>query len=164
MAFSFFRLFYVKPRRRGGALHMHLHIALMYNLLIRKCITMKIRGRLAVRILVLTPFIMMVFSTLTLLVFPIIFLFDLNTRIMDILFSGSMLMGIYALTAGVLMAIGGTVMGAIKKMPLYVVLGVVLTVFLLAVDTWLCWAVFLNKHIPGYITPLDTAVTTIQED
>lgn len=132
----------------------------MYNLLIRKCITMKIRGRLAVRILILTPFIMMVFSVLTILAYPLLYLFELNTRIMDILLSGSMLMGIFALTAGVLMAIGGSVMGIIKKMPLYVVLGVVLTVFLLAVDTWLCWAVFLNE--PSY--PLtEPAVTTVLE-
>lgn len=121
---------------------------------------MKIKGRLAVRILILTPFILMVFSVLTILAYPLLYLFELNTRIMDILFSGSMLMGIFALTAGVLMAIGGSVMGIIKKMPLYVVLGVVLTVFLLAVDAWLSWAVFLNK--PSY--PLtEPAVTTVLE-
>ena len=132
----------------------------MYNLLIRKCITMKIKGRLAVRILILTPFILMVFSVLTILAYPLLYLFELNTRIMDILLSGSMLMGIFALTAGVLMAIGGSVMGIIKKMPLYVVLGVVLTVFLLAVDAWLSWAVFLNE--PSY--PLtEPAVTTVLE-
>lgn len=102
----------------------------------------------------------MVFSVLTILAYPLLYLFELNTRIMDILFSGSMLMGIFALTAGVLMAIGGSVMGIIKKMPLYVVLGVVLTVFLLAVDAWLSWAVFLNK--PSY--PLtEPAVTTVLE-
>lgn len=121
---------------------------------------MKIKGRLAVRILILTPFILMVFSVLTILAFPLLYLFELNTRIMDILLSGSMLMGIFALTVGVLMAIGGSVMGIIKKMPLYVVLGVVLTVFLLAVDAWLSWAVFLNK--PSY--PLtEPAVTTVLE-
>lgn len=121
---------------------------------------MKIKGRLAVRILILTPFILMVFSVLTILAFPLLYLFELNTRIMDILLSGSMLMGIFALTAGVLMAIGGSVMGIIKKMPLYVVLGVVLTVFLLAVDAWLFWAVFLNT--PSY--PLtEPAVTTVLE-
>lgn len=121
---------------------------------------MKFKGRLAVRILILTPFILMVFSVLTILAYPLLYLFELNTRIMDILLSGSMLMGIFALTAGVLMAIGGSVMGIIKKMPLYVVLGVVLTVFLLAVDTWLCWAVFLNE--PSY--PLtEPAVTTVLE-
>lgn len=119
---------------------------------------MKFKGRLAVRILVLTPFIMMVFSTLTILAFPAIFLFDLNTRIMDILFSGSMLMGIYALTAGVFMAIGGSVMGIIKKMPPYVVLGVVLTVFLLAVDAWLCSTVFMNGQ---YYPVIETAVTSM---
>lgn len=121
---------------------------------------MKIKGRLAVRILILTPFILMVFSVLTILAYPLLYLFELNTRIMDILLSGSMLMGIFALTAGVLMAIGGSVMGIIKKMPLYVVLGVVLTVFLLAVDAWLCWAVVLNE--PSY--PLtEPAVTTVLE-
>lgn len=122
---------------------------------------MKNKGRLAVRILILTPFVLLVFSLLTFFVFPVIYLFDLNTRIMDILFSGGMLMGIYALTAGVLMAIGGTVMGAIKKMPLYVVLGVVLTIFLLTVDTWLCWAVFLND---SSYPPLETAVSTVLEE
>ena len=122
---------------------------------------MKNKGRLAVRILILTPFVLLVFSLLTFFVFPVIYLFDLNTRIMDILFSGGMLMGIFALTAGVLMTIGGTVMGAIKKMPLYVVLGVVLTIFLLAVDTWLCWAVFLND---SSYPPLETAVSTVLEE
>ena len=122
---------------------------------------MKNKGRLAVRILILTPFVLLVFSLLTFFVFPVIYLFDLNTRIMDILFSGGMLMGIFALTAGVLMTIGGIVMGAIKKMPLYVVLGVVLTIFLLAVDTWLCWAVFLND---SSYPPLETAVSTVLEE
>ena len=121
---------------------------------------MKIRGRLAVRILILTPFVLMAFSLLTIFVFPVIYLFELNTRIMDILFSGGMLMGLFALTAGVLMAIGGTVMGIIKKMPSYVVLGVVLTVFLLAVDAWLCWAFFLNGQSYPLIEP---AVTTVLE-
>jgi len=103
----------------------------------------------AIRILILTPLATTALCLLLVFSYAFILLIDqaygLNPDIYSFLFLVFEIIVAFTLTAGLLMAIAGFVSAIIKKKPFYIALGSVLIVFLLAIDAWLYWALFVNE-------------------
>ncbi len=110
------------------------------------------KGQKAVKVLILTPLITTVLSLLLILSYPVIRLLDwgsdsgFDPEIYTVLLYVFMALALFSLTAGLLMAVIGSVLAIKNKRPLFIVLGVVLAVFLLIAGSYCYWAVFVNEN------------------
>ena len=100
------------------------------------------KKRKAVQILILTPLVTMALSLLMLLFVYLSLVFEWNASIFFLLFE---LLGIFSVTIGLLMTIVGVFLAVKQKSPLFTVIGTVMIVMILVVDSWLYWAVFINE-------------------
>lgn len=100
------------------------------------------KTRKAVKILILTPLVTMVLSLLMLLFVYFSVVFEWNANIFFLMFE---LLGIFSVTVGLLMTIVGVVLAVKQKSPLFTVIGTVMIVMILVVDSWLYWAAFINE-------------------
>ena len=101
-------------------------------------------GRKTVKVLVLTPLITMAMSFLMLLFFFLSIVFEWNSAD-NFFFISFEYLGILSVTIGLLMTIVGVILAIKQKTPLFIVIGTVMIVFMLAVDSWLYWLAFVNE-------------------
>ena len=101
-------------------------------------------GRKTVKVLVLTPLITMAMSFLMLLFFFLSIVFEWNSA-ENFFFISFEYLGIFSVTIGLLMTIAGVVLAIKQKTPLFIVLGTLMIIFMLAVDSWLYWLAFVNE-------------------
>ena len=73
-------------------------------------------------------------------------------------------LGIFSVTIGLLMTIAGVVMAIKQKRKPFIVLGALMIVFMLAVDSWLYWLAFVNKANTKGPMELLTQQTELAED
>ena len=101
-------------------------------------------GRKTVKVLVLTPLITMAMSFLMLLFFFLSIVFEWNSA-ENFFFISFEYLGILSVTIGLLMTIVGVILAIKQKTPLFIVLGTLMIIFMLAVDSWLYWLAFVNE-------------------
>ena len=101
-------------------------------------------GRKTVKVLVLTPLITMAMSFLMLLFFFLSIVFEWNSA-ENFFFISFEYLGILSVTIGLLMTIVGVILAIKQKTPLFIVIGTLMIVFMLAVDSWLYWLAFVNE-------------------
>ena len=101
-------------------------------------------GRKTVKVLILTPLITMAMSFLMLLFFFLNIVFEWNSAD-NFFFISFEYLGIFSVTIGLLMTIVGVILAIKQKAPLFIVIGALMIVFMLAVDSWLYWLAFVNE-------------------
>ena len=101
-------------------------------------------GRKAVKVLILTPLITMALSFIMLLFFFLSIVFEWNSAD-NFFFISFEYLGIFSVTIGLLMTIVGVILAIKQKTPLFIAIGTLMIVFMLAVDSWLYWAAFINE-------------------
>lgn len=118
------------------------------------------KGNKAVKILILTPLATTAFSLLMLPATAFCLLMDWNPTVFFYLF---MVIGILSVTGGLLMTITGVILAIKQKKPRFIVLGSILIVFMLIVDSYLYWVLFINE--PNTRGPQATMIQqTVSED
>ena len=100
------------------------------------------KGNKAVKILILTPLATTAFSLLMLPVMAFCLLMDWDPTVFFYLF---MVIGVLSMTVGLLMTIAGVILAIKQKKPRFIVLGSILIVFMLIVDSYLYWVLFINE-------------------
>ena len=100
------------------------------------------KGNKAVKILILTPLATTAFSLLMLPAMSFCLLMDWDPTVCFYLF---MVIGVLSVTVGLLMTIAGVILAIKQKKPLFIVLGSILIVFMLIVDSYLYWVLFINE-------------------
>jgi di/tricarboxylate transporter len=101
------------------------------------------KGNKAVKILILTP---LATTALSLLMLPLMVLstiMEWNTT--TVFFYLFMVIGVLSVTVGLLMMITGVILSIKQKKPRFIVLGSILIVFMLIVDSYLYWVLFINE-------------------
>ena len=118
------------------------------------------KGNKAVKILILTPLATTAFSLLMLPAMVFCLLMDWDPTVCFYLF---MVIGVLSVTVGLLMTIAGVILAIKQKKPLFIVLGSILIVFMLIVDSYLYWVLFINEaNTKG---PQETMIQqTVSED
>ena len=101
-------------------------------------------GRKAVKVLILTPLITMALALVMLLFLVLSVVFQWNSADNFFMLSFEYL-GLFSVTAGLLMTIVGVILAIKQKTPLYIVLGSLMIIFMLVVDSWLYWLAFVNE-------------------
>ena len=101
-------------------------------------------GRKTVKVLILTPLITMALGFLMLLFFFLSIVFEWNS-VDNFFFISFEYLGIFSVTIGLLMTIVGVILAIKQKTPLFIVIGTLMIVFMLAVDSWLYWLAFVNE-------------------
>lgn len=118
------------------------------------------KGNKAVKILILIPLATTAFSLLMLPATAFCLLMDWNPTVFFYLF---MVIGILSVTVGLLMTITGVILAIKQKKPRFIVLGSILIVFMLIVDSYLYWVLFINE--PNTRGPQATMIQqTVSED
>lgn len=100
------------------------------------------KGNKAVKILILTPLATTVFSLLMLPLMVLSAIMDWDPTVFFYLF---MVIGVLSVTVGLLMTIAGVILSIKQKKPRFIVLGSILIVFMLIVDSYLYWVLFINE-------------------
>lgn len=100
------------------------------------------KGNKAVKILILTPLATTAFSLLMLPAMSFCLLMEWDPTVFFYLF---MVIGVLSVTVGLLMTIAGVILAIKQKKPLFIVLGSILIVFMLIVDSYLYWVLFINE-------------------
>lgn len=101
-------------------------------------------GRKAVKVLILTPLITMALSFIMLLFFFLSVVLEWNSPD-NFFFISFEYLGIFSVTIGLLMTIVGVILAIKQKTPLFIAIGTLMIVFMLAVDSWLYWLAFVNE-------------------
>lgn len=118
------------------------------------------KGNKAVKILILTPLATTAFSLLMLPAMVFCLLMEWDTTVFFYLF---MVIGVLSVTVGLLMTIAGVILAIKQKKPRFIVLGSILIVFMLIVDSYLYWVLFINE--PNTRGPQETIIQqTVSED
>lgn len=118
------------------------------------------KGNKAVKILILVPLATTVFSLLMLPTITLCLIMEWDPTIFFYLF---MVIGILSITVGLLMTIVGVIFAIKQKKPRFIVLGIIMIVFMLTVDSYLYWAFFINE--PDTRGPQPTMIQqTVSED
>lgn len=91
-------------------------------------------GRKTVKVLILTPLITMALGFLMLLFFFLSIVFEWNS-VDNFFFISFEYLGIFSVTIGLLMTIVGVILAIKQKTPLFIVIGTLMIVFMLAVDS-----------------------------
>ena len=100
------------------------------------------KGNKVVKLLILTPLATTVFSLLMLPAMAFCLLMDWDPTVFFFLF---MVIGVLSVTVGLLMTITGVILSIKQKKPRFIVLGSILIVFMLIVDSYLYWVLFINE-------------------
>lgn len=100
------------------------------------------KGNKAVKILILTPLATTAFSLLMLPTMSFCLLMEWDPTVFFYLF---MVIGVLSVTVGLLMTIAGVILAIKQKKPRFIVLGSILIVFMLIVDSYLYWVLFINE-------------------
>ena len=118
------------------------------------------KGNKAVKILILTPLATTAFSLLMLPAMSFSLLMEWDPTVFFYLF---MVIGVLSVTVGLLMTIAGVILAIKQKKPRFIVLGSILIVFMLIVDSYLYWVLFINE--PNTRGPQETIIQqTVSED
>ncbi len=118
------------------------------------------KGNKAVKILILTPLATTAFSLLMLPAMSFSLLMEWDSTVFFYLF---MVIGVLSVTVGLLMTIAGVILAIKQKKPRFIVLGSILIVFMLIVDSYLYWVLFINE--PNTRGPQETIIQqTVSED
>ena len=96
----------------------------------------------AVKILILVPLATTVFSLLMLPTITLCLIMEWDPTIFFYLF---MVIGVLSITVGLLMTIAGVILAIKQKKPRFIVLGIIMIVFMLTVDSYLYWVLFINE-------------------
>lgn len=100
------------------------------------------KGNKAVKILILVPLATTAFSLLMLPIITLCLIMEWDPTIFFYLF---MVIGVLSITVGLLMTIAGVILAIKQKKPRFIVLGIIMIVFMLTVDSYLYWALFINE-------------------
>ncbi len=118
------------------------------------------KGNKAVKILILVPLATTVFSLLMLPTITLCLIMEWDPTIFFYLF---MVIGVLSITVGLLMTIVGVIFAIKQKKPRFIVLGIIMIVFMLTVDSYLYWVLFINE--PNTRGPQPTMIQhTVSED